>query len=752
MEVPQELRDRHQWIVWRNELRYGKPTKVPYQVNGRHAKTNDPATWSSFEAALAVVDRFDGLGFVFSAEDPFFGLDLDGCRNPETGELAEWAACLLNEFKTYAELSPSGTGVKLFGVGSVPGGTGRKKELTDEPIVTAEKRPGIEAYDRGRYFAFTGERFNGAPLEVRDCQAALNSICDIYWPVTQQPTRSAPSVPLANVYSDAAERASKYLQRVPPAISGQGGHNRTYRVACVLVLGFNLSPEAAFPVLSQWNAACEPPWSDKELWHKLFDADKLTGPRGWLLESGRGYEGPDVDLRAFLESINPASPPVAGNLISVPAAVEQPIAEQPIAEQSIAEQPIERTAGPLRLSLEQDLLAPGLIGEIVRHNLRTALYPQPELAFAAAISLLAVITGRKVTDERGTRTNIYVLGLAPSGSGKEHARKLNKEILIRAGGEKMLGPERVGSSAGLVAVVSDSPAVLFQLDEIGRLLQTMQNPGKSPHLFNVGTVLMQLYSASDSLWIADAYADLKKVKRINQPHACIYGTAVPDGFWNAMTAENVTDGLLGRLMTFESPGYVPMRTPERAPVPESIIESVRKWLACTGAPGGNLSDQNPEPMLAEYTDSARQRLEKHLTDICERRANESSTAAAVWSRSGEKTAKLALLFACSRSHGSLPTVTLEDVDRAIRIANWLTRTMLRKVGEYVSENETESRSKRVLREITGPMTLTELTRRTRFLRGKERAEILADLQSAGYITIASKNTGGRPQVIVQRSL
>lgn len=80
-------------------------------------------------------------------------------------------------------------------------------------------------------------------------------------------------------------RARAYLAKMPPAISGQGGHSATFKVACALVNGFDLSPAEAFPLMSEWNAACQPPWAETELTHKLVSADAADHgkPRGHLL-------------------------------------------------------------------------------------------------------------------------------------------------------------------------------------------------------------------------------------------------------------------------------------------------------------------------------------------------------------------------------------------------------------------------------------------------------------------------------------
>jgi putative DNA primase/helicase len=79
------------------------------------------------------------------------------------------------------------------------------------------------------------------------------------------------------------DRARAYLSKIDPAVSGQGGHNQTFRAACVLVLGFGLAVEDAMPLLEEWNEACQPPWSEPELLHKLKDADKKDDERGYLL-------------------------------------------------------------------------------------------------------------------------------------------------------------------------------------------------------------------------------------------------------------------------------------------------------------------------------------------------------------------------------------------------------------------------------------------------------------------------------------
>ena len=146
---PAELTALKQWIVWRLEERDDDLTKVPYQtidVPRTGAMSNNPATWSTFEKAVAFHRSSEwttGIGFMFSATDPFFGIDLDKCRDPETGVIEPWALDVVRRFQTYTEVSVSGRGIHIIGEGSLPPG-GRRKGR-------------IETYDRLRYFTMTGK-------------------------------------------------------------------------------------------------------------------------------------------------------------------------------------------------------------------------------------------------------------------------------------------------------------------------------------------------------------------------------------------------------------------------------------------------------------------------------------------------------------------------------------------------------------------------------------------------------------------
>ena len=143
--IPPELKVLPQWVCWKWENRDGEPTKPLYNSKtGKKASHSDPSTWGLFEDAVNTSKKgFDGIGFVFSPDDPFCGIDLDECRDPVSGKIERWAEKLIQEFDSYTEVSPSGTGLKIFLKGQLSGGGIKTKH--------------VEVYDRTRYFTVTGE-------------------------------------------------------------------------------------------------------------------------------------------------------------------------------------------------------------------------------------------------------------------------------------------------------------------------------------------------------------------------------------------------------------------------------------------------------------------------------------------------------------------------------------------------------------------------------------------------------------------
>ncbi|AZS14569.1 DUF3987 domain-containing protein [Paenibacillus lutimineralis] len=170
--IPVELKQRKQWVLWKLEQRRegDKATKVPYNLDGERASTTNPEHWSTFEEAMEAYKQksevMSGIGYVFAANDPFTGIDIDHCV--VKGKIKEDVKEIILNFNSYTERSQSKNGIHVIIKGRVPG---------------ERNRTGIfEMYDQERFFVVTGDHVKGSPLTIEERQQELNMLYDRLFP------------------------------------------------------------------------------------------------------------------------------------------------------------------------------------------------------------------------------------------------------------------------------------------------------------------------------------------------------------------------------------------------------------------------------------------------------------------------------------------------------------------------------------------------------------------------------------------
>lgn len=500
-------------------------------------------------------------------------------------------------------------------------------------------------------------------------------------------------------------RARAYLNSIPGAVSGSGGHSQTYAAATAMVHGFALDPAVAFDLLMrEFNPRCVPPWSEAEMRHKVEDAANKPHerPRGWL-----------ADART--------TPAPLADRTNVSVDAKEPNMQ------------VHADPGPFP---EHLLNVPGFIREVMDYNKATAIRWQPVLALAGAIALQCVLAGRRVRDGLDNRTNLYCLSIAPSGTGKDNARKVNKHILFAAGLTALEGPEDLASDAGLVAAIAKQPAILFQIDEFGRFLQTIGDPKKAAHLFNVISVLMKLFSSASTVYKGKAYADSSRNRSIIQPCVSLFCTSVPEPFYESLTTASLKDGFVARLLVFESNDMPKRQCAKATAVPQSIIEIARSWgqRPCP-------TDGEPTLMLVETTEAAEAVFEGLATLTDAHLEQGDSIASSLWARAEETARRLALVYACSQSH-SEPRIDTDAAKWACDVATYLIKRMLYQAGQCVADGAFGAGQLRVLRIIrdAGEITKTDLCRKTQDMTPRERDAILTNLEACGHIEVIKKPT------------
>lgn len=166
--IPKALKDIDRWVCWKTAIRNGEETKIPVNpLTGENAATDDPATWTNFDEALDYFrnhEHIEGIGFVFTGDGPYVGIDLDYCRDPDSGEIDDWAVTIISRLEGYVEISPSGTGIHIIVKGALPGDRNRSGN--------------VEMYETRRYFTITGRTpTSGDSIDdIPDQQAAVRRV------------------------------------------------------------------------------------------------------------------------------------------------------------------------------------------------------------------------------------------------------------------------------------------------------------------------------------------------------------------------------------------------------------------------------------------------------------------------------------------------------------------------------------------------------------------------------------------------
>lgn len=181
--IPDVLKERRQWVCWEYKWVDGEEKKPPLNpLTGKYAKVNDPSTWASFEETLAAyyAGMGDGIGFMFTLEDSFCGIDFDDRRDGKSGEIEPWVVEIVQDMSSYTELSPSGEGLHIIVEAVLPKG-GKKNSI-------------IEIYSEGRYFTITGNHIMCTSETIEPRQEQLDILFSRYF--ESDSSANADSLPL----------------------------------------------------------------------------------------------------------------------------------------------------------------------------------------------------------------------------------------------------------------------------------------------------------------------------------------------------------------------------------------------------------------------------------------------------------------------------------------------------------------------------------------------------------------------------
>ena len=439
--------------------------------------------------------------------------------------------------------------------------------------------------------------------------------------------------------------------------------------------------------------------------------------------------GPEVDLNGFFEKIK----------------IKQARKENPFDD-----------PGPIPDSL---LTIPGIIDDIVKLDMETAPYPNRTLAFCGALTFTAHLIGRKYHDKRNNFSNLYLIALANSGTGKDHPRKVNNDIGAMAGICNSIGDSFV-SGAALEDTMYVSPSQLFQMDEVDWLFNTLNGAKDAAMSESINEKLLKFYSSSNSVYYMrkkafkekQSISDFRDNGYIYNPCLTIFGTAVPDYFYESLSKRVLENGLVARCLVVEAEKRGKRGNPgiARNHITPEFMEKIMA-LVQLEIPQNLLGVPSPleMPETAEATE-----LFNRFGDECDQRYEgfeklHNLSAMALWARAMEKVFKLAMVYAASENPSS-PVITPLAVRWATGFVSHLTQQMLFRAGQFCYTSQSDRLTKRFLKrlhEVGGTMAHSEIMRALHLSKTEMREIVETLIDSKQIERIHSEDGKGKPTVV-----
>lgn len=672
--IPAELRALRQFVLWKYvDVGGDKLTKVPYQINGEKADVTNPFTWSRFEEVFNALGLggYDGIGFVFTANDPYTFIDLDYTDNSEHHQRQ---IKIYHEFDSYSEFSPSGKGLHIIVKGQVPQG---------------RRRDSIEVYSSARYATMTGHVYNDKPIFER--QQLLDQLFAQMGgpPTVQMHTGNEPERESDESIIEKAKNASNgakfkdlfegrwqyYYQSQSEAdfaiidiiafytqnknqitrlfrTSGLGNRDKAKRsdyVNGMIQRSFDrLPPKIDF---DGFRIALEEKIDKARHHDSMSPAISSNVESQFLLNNtADSPSGKAMDFDSVTAGSNPAS-----------AAKE---CNGSVAQRSV---PVAHNGSDVGSNPATSTIPvpPGLVGEIAQFIYQAAPRPVPEIAIAGALGLMAGICGRAYNIS-GTGLNQYILCLAMTGAGKEAMasgidRIMHEVVKQVPVANEFIGPSRIASGQALYKYMAGtSQCFVSIIGEFGKRLESMSSKNANSAEKQLIVELLDLYNKSGFGQTSkpSIYSDKdKNTLAIQWPSFTILGESTPDTFYSVLTEEMISDGLLPRFMLIEYKGNRPALNENHLSVypPDWLVNKVAELAANCKSVMAARKVNNVErsiesaKMLQDFDKTA----DRHIN------ATDKEVIRQLWNRAHIKVLKIAALLAVGRNYIN-PCISVDD--------------------------------------------------------------------------------------------
>lgn len=696
--IPHELRTYRQWVLWRLEWKRDdvrhelKPTKIPYTVTGAHASVTDASTWNTFEAVCSAPvgfvgpcewntpiseTGFSGIGFVFTADDEFCGIDLDEVHNDPEAYARQLK--IYESFNSYSERSPSGKGLHII-VRATLAGRGRR-------------RNSIELYDRERYFTMTGNVFRNVPIAERQ------EFTDLLYNEMGGPVQTV-------AYGDDQQEKQTDEEIIAIARNAANGHKFSDLYDGDWTAHYGAwrgddgegQSEADFALIDIIAYYTQNRAQIARIFHSSQLGKRAKNQRPaiirYMVEKSFDRQVPPIDIEGLtiaFDKLLADRRGIGGNFPPEASTPDGKPSGKPSGGVNASPcRAIEADVPALSTSPVMSTFPPGLVGEIAQFIFEAAPRPVKEIALVGAIGFLAGICGRAY-NYGNSGLNQYVLLIAETGRGKEAiAGGISK--LMRAvqnscpNIKKFEGPGEIASPQALLKWLAREPAIFSIVGEFGLKLKEMSAERAPPHITGLKRALLDLYHKSGRGSTLPAMAYSKREENtavISSPSFTLIGESTPLRFYENIDENVVTDGLLPRFTIFHYEGdqvelneFMDIATPSIDLVQKlAEIAAYSLSLAETSRTCDVGTTKDAKTILDAFEVYARHLINNRDPATGHRlptRAN--SVVTELWNRAHIKACRLAALFAVGCNYHN-PVIDAAQAQLATDEIFWQTKNL-----------------------------------------------------------------------------
>lgn len=584
-------------------------------------------------------------------------------------------------------------------------------------------------------------------------------------------------------------RARRYFEKVGHGTEEGGRHAVLFKAACKLWWDFAINDDAGvLSILEDINDRFNPPKSGADVWTEvLFGYQRTIGPHAVPQDEKYGnmleWQPPAPERRVVKDTRFGISAPWVDEDVPewMDDAEEVRKGIKPVEYTIDVDEDGKRITVPaenpnvIRGAIPRELIedAPGLIGWIAQFICETAMRPLPLMAVAAALSAVSALAARRFCTDTSARSNLWVVGIAPTGAGKAAPRNALTEIFNRAENcASYLGPSEIASGAGLFNQFVSHPVKLFPLDEFGMMLAQFKSRNTSDAKAEVIRRMMQLFTESDNSRAGGTAYSSKEDVRISYPSLSIFATTTASEFFGALSGNDKSSGLVNRMLVWTAPErgkYADNKRRFARDVPKQIIHAVERIHQYTpktpafttngGKAGVRTNAHNSLcamiPDVVQFTPEA-YKLQRQILMQIEDEIAVSESAAEITARHHELVLKVALCSAIARyateeatmNDDDTPMIDEKDV-RWAQIAVAFHRGCIEEgMAGGMANNEAHAINNTILHAIAKKreegISRSELTRAVyaKVSDGTKRNKALETLKEAGFIAYRNVTIGG----------